>query len=241
MTKRSAKKIILLAALLVVAAFAAFVFTACGDDNQEVILYEYFSFTYDSGKGGLIVSVPEGKGYKLPADVVIPENYYDKGDTSFSTPYKVVGVDSNGFAGCTNITSVSLPGTVTYIGDSAFEGCSGLKSINLDDIGSIGSNAFRNCKELSSVTLSSESLKAIGGGAFAGCKVLKTVSGSAKIETIGAEAFKSCVALMSVDLDISSLNSIGAQAFFYTGSLNELEYPSSCKVASDAFEGSRAS
>lgn len=55
------------------------------------------------------------------------------------------------FENCTSLESVSIPGGVAILNDSCFSGCTSLKTIQLGSIRDIGSNAFANCKGLSSV------------------------------------------------------------------------------------------
>ena len=58
----------------------------------------------------------------------------------------------SGFIDCDNLTSVRLPNTVETIYSRAFDGCLKLKTLTIGKgIKSIGSGAFKNCKELKDV------------------------------------------------------------------------------------------
>ena len=64
---------------------------------------------------------------------------------------------------------------VTSIGSDAFRNCRGLTSVTIpDSVTSIGSSAFRNCSGLTSVTIP-DSVESIGSYAFYGCSGLMSV------------------------------------------------------------------
>ena len=64
---------------------------------------------------------------------------------------------------------------VTSIGSDAFRNCRGLTSVTIpDSVRSIGSSAFRNCSGLTSVTIP-DSVESIGSYAFYGCSGLMSV------------------------------------------------------------------
>lgn len=82
----------------------------------------------------------------------------------------------------TNLTSVSFAGNnLKKIGSDAFSNCKNLTSITLPDgLEEIGAVAFLNCKELETLKLP-ESLTFIGSAAFGGCDALTELTIPAKV------------------------------------------------------------
>ena len=64
--------------------------------------------------------------------------------------YRVTGIDKAAFLGCTSINKLTILENVTTIGPDAFRGCSNLKSLELPSalLTKIYSNAFNGCNNL---------------------------------------------------------------------------------------------
>ena len=94
-------------------------------------------------------------------------------------------------------------------------GCTGLTSI--------GTEAFQNCKKLTTVTLP-KSLESIDDRAFANSGLTKiNLSGCTRLERIGSGAFGVCQSLTSIDLSgCTSLDTIDSYAFMDCYSLEEI-------------------
>ena len=225
------KKLTIFALILVLVASFCVVLTACGEEQE--VFYDHFSFVYDSGAGGLVLSVNKEK--TLPADLTVPSEYYADSDSGRTQKRAVVAIADDAFKNLSAVVSIVVPSSVKKIGNNAFSGCTGLTSIELTGVETLGKSAFRNCTGLTSVTLS-DKLAEVSDGAFYGCSNLLTVA-SGKIKTIGAEAFSGCIALMSLDTDYSQLRTIGARAFFFTGCFSEIDITSCTSVGAYAFQG----
>lgn len=66
--------------------------------------------------------------------------------------YAVKTIESEGFLGCSKMTSISIPPTVEDIGDMAFSDCESLQFVNIPDAANtIGKEAFRGCENLMEV------------------------------------------------------------------------------------------
>lgn len=79
---------------------------------------------------------------------------------------------------------------------------------------SIGSEAFRDCTDLTSITIP-DSVKNIGRAAFYNCSCLTSVTIGNTVKSIGAWAFWGCISLTSITIP-NSVTSIGMCAFSYS-------------------------
>ncbi len=89
----------------------------------------------------------------------------------------------------------------------------------------IGNNAFRNCKELTAVTLP-PTIKRIGNYAFMGCTGLTSMVIPASVEQIGYCAFSGCRGLTSLTLQ-NGVKRIGYYAFENCSGIKRLTVPGS--------------
>ena len=124
----------------------------------------------------------------------------------------------NGYTGEINIPeTVSYSGVtynVTSIGENAFKECKGLTSVIIgNSVTSIGISAFRNCSGLTSVTIPN-SVTRIGEYAFSDCSGLTSVTIPNSVTIIGSGAFEYCSSLTSITIP-NSVTSIGSGAFEY--------------------------
>lgn len=111
------------------------------------------------------------------------------------------------------IENIHLPEGLKQIGTMAFAK-NGLKNIVIPNkIKKLGDYAFRNCEELTEVTLP-ESVTKIPAGIFEDCYSLKTVN-APNVDTVCEHAFYSCKNLET--FDFSKLQSLECMAFAYTG------------------------
>ena len=95
-------------------------------------------------------------------------------------------------------TSVSIPSAVEYNGETF-------------SVTSIGYDAFRNCKTLTSIIIPN-SVTSIGGRAFEGCRSMTSVTIPNSVISIGDDAFSRCDCLTSI-LIPNSVTSIGKRLF----------------------------
>ena len=144
---------------------------------------------------------------------------------SDGTAYTVTGIGT-----CTD-TEIIIPSEynakpVTRIGSDAFRGCKGLTSITIPDSAtSIGNYAFLGCTGLTSVT-TGNGVTSIGDGAFYGCTGLTSVTIPDSVTSIGNSAFEGCTGLTSVTIG-NSVTSIGRSAFSDCTSLTSISIPNS--------------
>ena len=167
----------------------------------------------------------------------IPSNaFYGCVDmTGITLPSSVTSIGTNAFRACKGMTEIDLPSGITSIGEYAFYECFELSSLQLPaGVTSIGSNTFNACYNLKSINL--ENVVSIGQNAFIGCDALEEiVVGNA---TIGQNAFNDCDALQSITIgDASASGSaiIGLSAFVSCPNLSQVNLVSVSSIGQYAF------
>lgn len=127
----------------------------------------------------------------------------------------------------TAINEVTLNDNTVEICSGAFYG-SNIEHISMpDSITIIGTEAFKDCKQLRKATMSSN-LERIQTGAFENCTKLKIVD-IPSIKYIHNNAFKNCTNLVSI-LFKNNLQSIGSNAFDGCTSLVSIVIPQNLKT-----------
>lgn len=122
---------------------------------------------------------------------------------------------------------------IARIVSNTFEGESGVILFDTD-VPQVGSSAFFNCSNLSTVTLPDTVVGALGNYAFCQCSSLFRINLPKGITGIGTFAFYGCPYLLSIELP-PRLREIGENAFAYCG-LSELEIPQSVRsISTNAF------
>ncbi len=174
---------------------AEFAYDRTGTCGKDLALV----WTYDPIKKVLTISnagaFTENMHYGVEAPKEMQELVIGDGVTS---------IGAGAFKGCSSLQKVTIGNSVTSIGNSAFSGCSNLISVTLnsnalvsnaytssfnlksifgeqvteyilgDGIISIGSSAFNDCSNLTSVSIGNN-VTSIGSSAFYGCKGLTSV------------------------------------------------------------------
>ena len=130
-----------------------------------------------------------------------------------------------------------VPHTVTSIGNVAFRDCRELTSITIpDSVTSIGYTAFYGCSSLTSITIPN-SVTSIGNNTFYNCSSLASITIPDSVKSIGESAFRYCTSLASITIP-NSVTSIGYYAFNGCTSLASITIPNSVtSIGTDAFNG----
>ena len=119
------------------------------------------------------------------------------------------------YAGNEAIEHVIIGNRVTEIGEAAFKNCSNLTSVSIpSNVTTIGKAAFESTN-LTSVSIPSNVTR-IGEAVFKNCSNLTSVSIPNSVTSIDYEAFANCSKLTSVSIP-SSVTNIGSSAFESTG------------------------
>lgn len=128
-------------------------------------------------------------------DIVIPAQVKGDGGT-----YTITKIESGAFRGAYSwalqgeITSITIPATVTEIGSYAFENCPNLTSVTFEEgsqCTTIGAYAFSGCTSLAHFTIPAN-VTEISNGTFADCTSLESIIIPANVTKIGSYAFGGC-------------------------------------------------
>ena len=121
-------------------------------------------------------------------------------------------------------TNIVIPDEVKRIGPDAFRDCKKIKSVTMSsNVTRIGKFAFYGCSKLTSITLP-ESIVQISEGAFKYCKSLKEITLPNTVELIATSLFEHCESLQKVTLPSTAIK-IGEYAFADCPSLKEIAIP----------------
>ena len=179
--------------------------------------------------------------------------YNCTGLTSITISDNVTSIGYNAFYNCIGLTSIKIPDKTRDFSDNTFEGCvnimsatmpteavsyipkTNLRTVVITSGTSIGSDAFKNCTELTSITLP-ESITSIGSSAFEGCCELKSIKIPSNVTSIGEWAFYDCSKLEEITIN-DSIRVIGDNAFTYCSRLKYV-YIDSAVVAAWKSSGS---
>lgn len=169
---------------------------------------------------------------KLPLDLIPEKIIYDYEEWKEIEIKKGVLVKYRG-----QDSEFTIPNNVTSIGSYAFSDCKSLESIVIPGhITSINNSAFAGCNSLTSIVIPN-SVTSIGNSAFYHCGLLMSIDIPNSVTSIGKWAFSECASLTSIAIP-DSVTSIGADAFNNCKSLTSINIPSNITEISDSsFEG----
>ena len=129
-----------------------------------------------------------------------------------------------------SITVGSAEYSVTSIGDKAFKNCNNLTSISLPhSVTSIGANAFNGCTNVTSISLPN-GVTSVGASVFKGCSNLTSISLPETLSSIGDDTFYGCSSLTGVVIP-KNVTSIGGSAFADCSSLTSIKMQSATPPA----------
>lgn len=168
--------------------------------------------------------------------------------TSITIPNNVTSIGSDAFSECSALTSITIPDGVTSIGEGTFHNTAYYNNEDnwQDDVLYIGNHliaakdtisgsyeikqgtltianaAFRDCIELTSVTIP-DSVTSIGGSAFRECSALTSVTIGKSVTSIGDYTFYKCSSLTSITIP-DSVTSIVGSAFSMCSWLTDINF-----------------
>ena len=151
-------------------------------------------------------------------------------DTGYTWSYTVsdngATIGSNSWAKGNLVIPATINGySVTSIGHEAFRYCRGLTSVTIgNSVTTIGNYAFYNCSGLTSITIPN-SVISIGEHAFYNCSGLTSITILNSVTSIGNYAFYGCSGLTSVTIG-NNVTSIGRSAFSDCNGLTSIKVES---------------
>ena len=181
-------------------------------------------------------------------NVVISDKVTNRG-----VELSVLNINDYSYYKNNTITSLTISNNKGDIGRYAFYDCESLQTATIDNVGGIGSEAFKNCLNLNEVQVTSKG--DIQSQAFYDCESLQTATID-NVGSIGSEAFKNCLNLNEVQVTskgdiqseafygckslqaatIDNVGSIGSRAFYWCTSLNNITLGDSVSaIGSSAF------
>ena len=191
-----------------------------------------FEYEINSDKTGILINKYVGSS----VNVVIPsyiENLPVVSIKGLPDETYPTAIATGTFEG-SNIRTVLIPETVKGIGARAFKDCGELTTVTISpnsNLTQINGRAFEKCVKLEKIDFSKTQLKKIGTLAFSGCIALKEVIFSDTLESIKERAFYECSALLEVDFP-ESLTIIEGGGFAYCTSLKYIEFPTKLDLTS---------
>lgn len=174
-----------------------------------------------------------GTDIVIPASITITEN---EGEEESVTEYSVVSVSGQAFYNA-QISSVTVPSTVTTIEQYAFWRSTLKKAELAEGVESIGFGTFKECQQLTEVSLPSTlkelgavySLFGMGGSAFNQCGSLVSIQIPASVREIPDMTFAECTSLSDIKL-AEGLEKIGERAFEGCVNLTSISLPQSVET-----------
>ncbi len=164
-------------------------------------------------------------------------------------------IDERAFYGCKALTSFSFARR-SQVGDYAFA-YTGLKKVDLDVLfrstgvgvfmGSkihsvnfsgelaVPEEMFKDCTELTSVSLES-GMSLLGKGVFSGCVNLKRITGPSSFTYIGEECFMNCTSLKEINVSFACCV-VGKRAFANCRNITSIAFPYIETVEKETFKG----
>ncbi len=157
---------------------------------------------------------------------------------SFGSYVQITGADKS-------LTSVEIPSIidgvpVREIGTDAFRDCTNLQSVTLPvTIDTIEAGAFRGCTALTAIDIPA-TVEQMGSGVFAGCKALTDATIGIGVTRIPSSTFSGCESLVNVNLP-ETVDDIDMYSFAGCTSLKSIDLPDRVRsIGFSAFEGCTA-
>lgn len=211
--------------------------------NTDVFGANIISHTYENGKGvikfdGTVTQIGDYAFYESSnlISITIPDGVTSIGHGSFCKCYnltefkgkfaadngRILAVDGvlAAFAP-SGLSEYTVPDYITTIGYEAFRECDNLTDITITNgVYIIDGHAFQNCDKITEITIP-DSVTSIGEYAFDYCKALANVNLGAGVRVIKHLAFYGCRSLRNITIP-DSVTEVGSEAFQGCSSLTSI-------------------
>lgn len=197
-----------------------------------------------------ITRIPSGafQNCKKLQSIKLPAKYTDPADSSKNVS-GITDIGDHAFAGCESLKTIENM-QVADIQAYTFDGCTNLTLDKINVRYSIGACAFRNCKSIKDLEITTISVTnadrqitwknlAVDASAFEGCSNLTNIkiNNNAHLTSFGNAAFKDCTSLTSIP-DITEVANISKNAFNGCTALTKVTIPKSVGyIYESAFDG----
>jgi len=196
--------------------------TSAQSENTHYIETPITDFEYEISKDGKHVYINRYIGND--ETVVIPSVIDGRAVKSLKGTWIGGGITNGVFENSTT-KAVYVPNSVTTIGVNAFKDCKELTSVTISDkCERILDSAFENCVKLSCIDLSQTEIISIGTSAFEGCTELSEIQLPKSLSTIKKKAFYDCFKLLELHLP-KEIVTIEGEAFYNCLSLKLITVP----------------
>ncbi len=123
--------------------------------------------------------------------ITIPESVFYDG-----TEHAVVGINQEAFRDCVSLQSIYIPDWITSIGTSAFQNCTNLTSVRFSPNANISNSSFQGCTSLKTIVIP-EGVTHIGAS-FEDCTALTSITLPSTLTEMSGRAFRNCTSLKDV-------------------------------------------
>lgn len=157
--------------------------------------------------------------------------------TSIVLPRSLKAIGKGSLSGA-GLVTLEIPDGVESVGDYAAMRCESLKELKIGGISSLGTRAFANCPQLTTVEMSA-AVDSLPEGLFEACGGLKSIdlSALADCKNIGPWAFAECNGMETLVLPPATVE-LATGSLYATTKLAILELPSEISMIDDHAMGS---
>ena len=206
-----------------------------GDDNPAANPASDFQYVFSENGESVYIS----KYIGTSETVVIPSEIEGRPVLVIKGVSQNMEIVSGAFEN-TGVRSVVIPESVTVIGISAFKDCKELEEVTVSSqCERLSVEAFQNCSKLEYIDLSRTKITRLEADAFSGCTALKEIRLPDTLQEIEQKAFYNCTSLEALELP-SGLLKIGEEALFSCTSLKTINIPTDlylrCQTSPVAYE-----
>lgn len=184
---------------------------------------------------GTALVIPDADADGVPFTAVAADAFTGAALVSAELGPRVREIGDRAFYKCFELTSATLPASLEVIRDEAFRYCLRLGNVDLQNVGFLGFECFRDCESFTAIIIP-DSVTVLGGGAFYICNAARTVTVGKGVAGISERAFGYCYALESISFAVPPAN-VERSAFINCRSLTSLDLSGTRTLGDSALYG----